>query len=77
MQLLILSHNAVMIHALPGFWHPEDLEHEFRLALVSFRLWQDDGRTLTQKRRIYQRLVLTDLRYQPAASPPSSRTNRS
>lgn len=67
-QLFILSHDGVVIHALPGFWHPEDLEHELRLALVSFRLWQDDGRTLAQKRRMYQRLVLTDLRYQSAAT---------
>jgi hypothetical protein len=67
-QLFILSSDHVVLHALPGFWHPEDLARELRLALASHRLWQDERRTLAQKRRMYQRLVLTDLRYQPAAT---------
>jgi hypothetical protein len=67
-QLFVLAPDQVVLHALPGFWHPADLVHELHLAKAAWRLWQDSGRSLEQKRSMYRRLVLTDLRYQDPAS---------
>jgi hypothetical protein len=66
-QIFILSPDLVVLQALPGFWHPEDLARELQFAKVLMRLWEDDGRTDAQKREAYRRLQLTELRYQPAA----------
>lgn len=67
-QIFIMSPDQVVLHAIPGFWHPEDLARELRFGLVSWRLWNDDSRTVEQKRSMYRRMVLTDLRYQPAVT---------
>lgn len=63
-QLFMIAPDSTVLHALPGFWHPEDLEHELRFGLQSWRLWKDRKRTVEQKRDMYKRMVLTDLRYQ-------------
>lgn len=65
-QIFVLSPDLVVLHALPGFWHPDDLARELRFAKVLLRLWQDDTRTAAQKGEMYRRLQLTELRYQPA-----------
>ena len=57
-----------MLHALPGFWHPEDLARELQLAKAIWRLWSDKGRTKEEKVSMYQRLQLTELRYHPPAT---------
>ena len=31
-QMFVLSSDGVVLHCLPGFWHPEDLAHELRFA---------------------------------------------
>ena len=63
-QTFVLSPDLVVLHVLPGFWHPEDYvaELEFRKAL--WRLWQDEERTLSQKTDMFRRMQLTELRYQ-------------
>jgi len=66
-QIFVLSPDLVVLHALPGFWHPEDLARELQFAKALLRLWEDDTRTDTQKRDMCSRLQLTELRYQPAA----------
>jgi hypothetical protein len=66
-QIFVLSPDLVVLHALPGFWHPEDLARELQFAKVLLRLWEDDTRTDAEKRAMYRRLQLTELRYQPAA----------
>ena len=66
-QIFVLSPDLVVLHALPGFWHPEDLARELRFAKALLRLWEDDTRTDAQKQAMYRRLQLTELRYQPAA----------
>ncbi len=66
-QIFVLSSDLVVLHALPGFWHPEDLARELQFAKVLSRLWDDDSRSEAEKRQMFQRLQVTELRYQPAA----------
>ena len=61
-QLFIIAPDSTVLHAMPGFWHPEDLAHELRFGLQAWRLWNDEARSLEQKRDMYRRMVLTDLR---------------
>lgn len=64
LQLFLLSPDKVVLHAITGFWHPEDLAHELNLGLVAWRLYQDKSRNMEQKCRMYKMLVMTDLRFQ-------------
>lgn len=41
-QILVLAADGVVLHALPGFWHPEELASELRLALELHQLHHDD-----------------------------------
>jgi hypothetical protein len=42
-QMLVLTPDEIVLHALPGFWHAEDLLPELRLALEVHRLHTDEG----------------------------------
>lgn len=42
LQILMLSADETVLHALPGFWHAEDLLPELRLALELHRLHGED-----------------------------------
>jgi hypothetical protein len=67
-QIFILSPDHIVLHALPGFWHPEDLAHELEIAKVAWRLWRDESRSEADKRAMYSRIVLADLRFQDPAT---------
>lgn len=64
-QIFILSPELVVLHALPGFWHPKDLARELRFAKVLYRLWQSKNHTWVQKRKVYRRLQLAEARHHP------------
>jgi len=64
-QIFVLSPDKVVLHALPGFWAPEDLARELRFAKVLYRLWQDDDRTLAEKRDMCRRLQTLEPRNHP------------
>lgn len=55
-QLLVLSPDRVVLHVLPGFWHPEDLAAELRFAKQVHRLWLDPKRDRAGKEAMYRRL---------------------
>ena len=65
-QIFVLSKDLTVLHALPGFWHPDDLARELRFARVLLQLFEDDTRTDEQKHEMYRRLQLSELRFQPA-----------
>ena len=54
-QMMVLSRGGVVVHALPGFWHPEDLATELRFGEAMHQLWTDN-RPTSQKRRLFQRM---------------------
>ena len=68
MQIFILSADRHVLHALPGFWHPEDLARALRFALTLDRLWRDEGRSVEQKRAMFVRMQLIEARAQPEAT---------
>jgi hypothetical protein len=61
-QLLVLAHDQTVVHALPGFWHAEDLLAELRLALELHRLHVDDSLPADQKRVMFATLHRAHLR---------------
>jgi hypothetical protein len=65
-QIFVLSADRVVLHALPGFWHPDDLVRELRFAQVLARLWADDAKTTGDKWRIARRLQLRAAESVPA-----------
>jgi hypothetical protein len=64
-QIFILSSDKVVLHALPGFWAPQDLARELQFAKVLHRLWVDDSRTLAEKQDMYRRLQTLEPRNHP------------
>lgn len=67
-QIFVLAPDLVVLHALPGFWHPEDLARELWFSKMLFRLWQDESRTRAQKDDMFARLQLAEPANQPAAT---------
>lgn len=61
-QFLILASDETVLHALPGFWHAEDLVNELQLAFEINRLYLDEGKTDEQKGQMYAMLHKTHLR---------------
>ncbi len=64
-QIFVLSPDLVVLHALPGFWHPDDLARELRFAKVLAQLWEDDNRSREDKDDMYRRLQLAEVRRHP------------
>ena len=52
-QIFVLSQDLVVLHVLPGFWHPDDLLPELELALQTDLLWRDPERTREQKEDLF------------------------
>ncbi len=61
-QLLVLSADETVVHALPGFWHAADLLPELRLGIELHRLHVDDTLSATAKRTMFERLHQGHLR---------------
>ena len=61
-QFLVLSHDETVLHALPGFWHPEDLIRELTLALEVDRLYRDEQLHYDQKHGMLRLLHRSFLR---------------
>lgn len=55
----VISPDGVVMHAMPGFWHPEDFASELRLGLEMLAIWQDASLTLDQKRARFKQAQLT------------------
>jgi hypothetical protein len=67
-QFLILDGDKTVLHALPGFWHAEDLMHELQLALEIHRLHHDKQRTAAQKLEMFEMLHKCHLRHHGTAA---------
>jgi hypothetical protein len=67
-QIFVLSADAVVMHALPGFWAPEDLARELQFAKALHHLWRDDSRSIAQKQDMFKRMQTAEPRHHPAAT---------
>ncbi len=65
-QIFVLAPDGVVLHCLPGFWHPEDLAYELDMARVIYRLWKDK-RSKQDKRSMFARFHRRAIRTQPRA----------
>ncbi|HEB52229.1 MAG TPA: hypothetical protein ENI87_03125 [bacterium] len=61
-QFLVLAADETVVHALPGFWHAEDLIHELQLALDLHRLYRADNMSERRKQQMFAMLHATHLR---------------
>lgn len=61
-QFLILAADETVLHALPGFWHPEDLIPELQLAFEINRLYLDEQKSSNQKAKMYEMLHNSHMR---------------
>ncbi len=61
MQMFVLSRGGVVVHCLPGFWHPDDLVTELQHAKLLHRLWIDD-RQKSGKKKMFARMQLSAIR---------------
>jgi hypothetical protein len=61
-QFLILAADETVLHALPGFWHAEDLIPELQLAFEINRLHLDRSMTNTRKSKMFEMLHATHMR---------------
>jgi hypothetical protein len=52
-QLFMLSPDGVVLHVLPGFWHPDDLETELAFAKDLLALWNDPALPDWAKRQAF------------------------
>ena len=63
-QMFVLSPDLVVMHVLPGFWHPDDFLAELDFARVIERLWSDPDRDRAAKERLYAQLHKAEIRKQ-------------
>lgn len=64
-QLFLLSPDGVVLHCLPGFWHPEDLGRALKFGQRLLALWQDPVLSPAEKRARFPQLQLAELASQP------------
>lgn len=62
----VISPDGVVVHAMPGFWHPEDFSRELQLGLQMLELWQDQSVPLAEKQQRFKRAQLAAI---SSASP--------
>lgn len=72
-QIFVLSDDLVVLHALPGFWHPDDLARELRFAKQIALLWDDQTKSRETKERMYRRMHRREVYTQSAETYARSR----
>ena len=61
-QFLVLAHDETVLHAVPGFWHPEDLIKELTLGLEVARLYGTERISGGKKEAMFRMLHQSFLR---------------
>jgi len=53
LQLFVMAKDGTVVHCMPGYWNPNDLDHELDLADRLFRVWNDNSITEPQKKTLF------------------------
>lgn len=61
-QLFVLDPDGTVLHCLPGYWNPEDLAAELKLAQRIDTIWQDKALNAEQKKMQFARIQLDHFR---------------
>ena len=72
MQILMLSPDGVVLHALPGYWHPEDLAREMAFAHELWDVWNSDL-SRAEKDAKFAEMQIAAYKAHPAATTHRSR----
>jgi len=72
-QMFMLSPDGVVLHCMPGFWHPDDLARELKLGQRMLELWQRPGLSLAAKQTQFAAMQLGELASQPREMHARSR----
>ena len=65
-QLFFLSSDGTVLHCLPGYWAPQDLLLETRLALSLNNLWKNPSVSESEKKKRFSQAQLQFVRQLPA-----------
>lgn len=72
-QLLMLAADGTVLHALPGYWHPDDLRRELKFALRLHLLNDRQDLSAAQKSKMLATMHRAFLRNLPAETLARSR----
>lgn len=72
-QILMLSPDGVVLHALPGFWHAQDLAVEMKLAMDLWAIWKNKDLTRQQKDALFASKQIEGWKNAPKATTLRSR----
>ena len=61
-QFLVLAHDETVLHAMPGFWHADDLIKELTLGLEIHRLYGDKSVGAARREQMFGMLHRSFLR---------------
>lgn len=53
LQMFIMAKDGTVVHCMPGYWNPNDLNHELDLADRLHRVWTDNSITPDQKKALF------------------------
>jgi hypothetical protein len=71
-QFVVLAADETVLHVLPGFWHPEDLVEELRLARELHALHLDASKQADVKQRLCAAMHQAHARRHGTAAMPRS-----
>lgn len=66
-QFFVIAPDGTVIHALPGFWHPDDLAWELNFAKQLYAVWTDKSLSLAKKQEKCKALQLDAIAKMPTA----------
>jgi len=61
-QMFVMAPDGTVLHCIPGYWNPEDLATELRLAERLGGVWQDKTISMDQKKLIFARMQMEHFR---------------
>lgn len=61
-QLFVLDPDGTVLHCLPGYWNPSDLDAELKLAERLDSVWQDRSLSQAQKKAQFSRMQVDHFR---------------
>lgn len=65
-QNVFLSADGTVLHALPGYWSPQDMLYYLRYVIGMDQLWKNPNLDLQTKRAMFQQANLWEIRNHPA-----------
>ncbi len=61
-QMFILSSDGTVLTCLPGYWAPQDLVTELRLAAQLDQVWHNTNMSLTQKQQVFTQMHMDHIK---------------